>query len=236
MVNKSYLDPKSLQLNELGLSTSHPKHQNQLNFMHHAISYFSVLRQSSKHLNHHPAQMKHRFRSRRSGFIVAADDIESPGVDHINTYNQAIDDYRSAKSSELKNTFLDLAKRTAQLLSDLKTVLSPMTGTNTFARKPTSRPYKFPKASPRLQRCATPWLRRATLPTIPVKVIIRMTSTRTLISNGQVKGNTLLKDIYPGKEVQIQRDSRPLARTLISVLMMESQEKNWISDGTSRHL
>jgi len=231
-----HLDPKSLQLNELGLITSQAEasepvelhaSRDQLFFSAETIIKTPESSSGTDETSDSEADP--------GGFMVASDDIESPGVDHINTYNQAIDDYRSAESSELKNTYLDLAKRTAQLfLSDLEDSSLADDWNQYFRPQTNLSPIQIPEGITSSAAMRDTLASPGDTPNNPSESDNKNDLGRELwISNGQVKGNTLLKDIYPGKG-----SSNPKGFTTIGTNTYFSAddgiagEELWISDGT----
>ena len=165
------------------------------------------------------------------GFMVATDGISADAAGYINDYNRRISKYRSSKDIFNIQANAGGAGFSASMLLEFENDSSLAKDWNQYFQPLTSdAPLQIPSATP-----ADAASRTTTGGSNPSNNAQDENSLgRELwISNGKADGNTLLKDINPGKESSNPQEFTTVGtKTYFSADDGQSGEELWVSDGT----
>lgn len=169
------------------------------------------------------------------GFMTAASGIDAKSIEYINNYNDQIDSYR--KSND--NDYLGIAKSWAELLVSSSLVDNndsslALDWNRYFQSESDSSPIQIPNNLPAdaASRSTTSSPGGSNL-TQPTEGSNSDLGRELWVSNGKVNGNTLLKDIFPGKGSSNPQGFTSVGtQTYFSADDGQSGEELWVSDGT----
>ena len=176
--------------------------------------------------------------------MIAASGLSANALQDIEDYNDEIDAYRERESESSKNLWLGWARDSAydlandfenpdsSLAKDWNQYFQPLFSDP--SKPATGAPIEIPDGIP-----STAARRSTTTSTgdsnlSPIAETDNNSLGRELwISNGRVNGNTLLKDIHPGKGSSNPQGFTSVgAKTYFSADDGQSGEELWVSDGT----
>ena len=172
--------------------------------------------------------------------MIAADGIEPEAIDYIEDYNRNIDSYREYDDAEFLNlarywanalaTSILVENNDASLAEDWNQYYQPLSDQSLS----TSLPIRIPEGIPSNAASRSTDSSPDGSISIPSEDDNQNSLGRELwISNGKVKGNTLLKDINPGEGSSDPKGFVSVGtKTYFSANDGESGEELWISDGT----
>ena len=178
------------------------------------------------------------------GFMIAAQGLSAEALEDIENYNNNIDLYRTSDDSDEENQWIRGARIHANSLAnfngnpdsslakDWNQYFQPLFSDP--SKPATGAPIEIPDGIP-----STAARRSTTTSTgdsnlSPIAETDNNSFGRELwISNGRVNGNTLLKDIHPGKGSSNPQGFTSMgAKTYFSADDGQSGEELWVSDGT----
>ena len=175
------------------------------------------------------------------GFMIAAEGIEAKAVEYIDNYNERIDAYRKfANNKDALNsarfwadalaTSSLIENNDASLAEDWNQYYQPLSDQSLSTSLPIRIPAEIPSTAASRSTDDSPGIETIT----PSKEDNKNTLGRELwISNGRVNGNTLLKDIHPGKDSSNPQGFTSVGtKTYFSADDGQSGEELWVSDGT----
>ena len=169
------------------------------------------------------------------GFMVAADGISADAVGYINDYNQRISEYRESNDifdiqaggggAGFSANMLLQFENDASLAKDWNQYFQPLTN---------DAPLQIPAGTPAEAASRNPGSSSGNNTITPIEEDNTNSLGRELwISNGKVDGNTLLKDIFPGKGSSNPQGFTSVGtQTYFSADDGQSGEELWVSDGT----